>query len=166
MGKTQATGHYNAKKMSMKAHENILVFYKKLPIYNPQMTDGHSPVHSYTKYLDTQNKSEIYQNASCEVRGGGNTTRYPRSIITFPSDRQTYNLHPTQKPLALCEYLIRIYSNEGDVVLDNCMGSGTTCVAALNTGRKYIGFEKEEKYFLVAEERIRKAKRILCEKDS
>lgn len=163
--KTQATGHYNAKKMPMKAHENILVFYKKLPAYYPQMTDGHEPVHSFTKYLDTQNKSEIYHEASCEVSGGGNTTRYPRSVITFPSDKQTSCLHPTQKPLALCEYLIKTYTNEGEIVLDNCMGSGTTCVAALNTGRQYIGFEKEEEYFNISKERIEKAKESLCEKD-
>lgn len=162
--KTQATGHYNAKKMPMKAHENILVFYKNLPTYNPQMTDGHEPVHTYTKYLDTQYKSEIYQKASCEVSGGGNTTRYPRSVITFPSDKQTSHLHPTQKPLDLCEYLIKTYTNEGEIILDNCMGSGTTCVAALNTGRHYIGFEQEENYFNIAKERINKAKEILCKK--
>lgn len=152
--KTQATGHFNAKKMPMKAHENILVFYKKLPVYNPQITEGHSPVHSYTKYISTQNKSEIYQKASKEVSGGGETSRYPRSVLTFASDKQTSHLHPTQKPLALCEYLIKTYSNEGDIVLDNAMGSGTTGVAALNLNRRFIGIELEERYFITAKRRI------------
>ena len=99
--KTQATGHLNAKKMPMKAHENILVFYKKLPTYNPQMTEGHTPIHSYTKYISTQNNTEIYGRMNREISGGGETTRYPRSVLTFASDKQTCYLHPTQKPLAL-----------------------------------------------------------------
>lgn len=157
--KTQATGHLNAKKMPMKAHENILVFYKNLPIYHPQMTEGHAPVHSYTKYVSTQNATEIYGETKTEVSGGGNTSRYPRSVLTFSSDKQTSHLHPTQKPVALCEYLIQTYTNPGDIILDNCFGSGTTLVAALNLDRKYVGFEKEIKYFHIAKKRIRKAKK-------
>lgn len=158
--KTAATGHLNAKKMPMKAHENILVFYKNLPVYNPQMTEGHTPVHSYTKYVSTQNKTEIYGKVDKEVAGGGNTTRYPRSVLKFPSDKQTCNLHPTQKPVALCEYLIRTYTNAGAVVFDSCAGSGTIPLAALNTGRSYIAFEKEEKYFQIMKKRLRNAKKI------
>jgi DNA modification methylase len=138
--KTQATGHLNAKKMPMKAHENILVFYKKLPTYNPQKTTGHTPIHSYTKYVDTQNNTEIYGHMDREISGGGETDRYPRSVITFASDKQTS------------------YTNEGELVLDSCIGSGTTAVACLNTGRNYLGFEKEKDYFDIAEDRISKWK--------
>lgn len=152
--KTQATGHLNAKKMPMKAHENILVFYKKLPTYNPQITDGHSPIHSYTKYISTQNNTEIYNRMNKEISGGGETTRYPRSVQVFASDKQTCHLHPTQKPLALLEYLVKTYSNKGDLILDNCMGSGTTGLAAKNLGRRFIGIELDENYFRIAENRI------------
>ena len=156
--KTAATGHLNAKRMPMKAHENILVFYKKLPTYNPQKTDGHKPVNSYTKYMETQNRGTIYNSATQEVTGGGNTDRYPRSVLLFPSDKQKTNIHPTQKPLALMEYLIKTYTNEGDTVLDNCMGGGTTAVGCINTGRNYIGFELDGKHFVSSNQRIRKHK--------
>ncbi|MBN6886224.1 DNA-methyltransferase [Cytobacillus horneckiae] len=153
--KTAATGHLNAKKMPMKAHENILVFYKKLPVYHPQKTQGHKQTNSFTKYLSTQNRTEIYGKATAEIKGGGEADRYPRSVINFPSDKQHCNLHPTQKPVALCEYLIKTYSNEGDLILDNCMGSGTTAIAALNTNRKFLGYELDEYYFKISEERIK-----------
>ena len=86
--KTAATGHLNAKKMPLKAHENILVFYKKLPTYNPQKTTGHKPVNSFTKYIDTQNKGEIYNKVNKEIVGGGATDRYPRSVLKYASDKQ------------------------------------------------------------------------------
>lgn len=144
--KTQATGHLNAKKMPMKAHENILVFYKNLPVYNPQKTIGHAPVNTYTKYIATQNNSELYGDLSKEISGGGETERYPRSVQIFSSDKQKEHLHPTQKPVKLLEYLIKTYTNEGETVLDNCIGSGSTAVAAINTDRNYIGIEKNEEY--------------------
>ena len=152
--KTQATGHLNANKMPMKAHENILVFYKKLPTYNPQKTQGHKPAHTGTKYIATQNKTDIYKEVKKEISFGGNTDRYPRDVIVFPSDKQKCHLHPTQKPVALLEYLIKTYTNEGDLVLDNCMGSGSTGVAALNTNRNFIGIELDENYFNIAKNRI------------
>lgn len=152
--KTQATGHLNAKKMPMKAHENILVFYKKLPVYNPQKTAGHNPIHSYTKYISTQNNTELYGYMGKELSGGGETDRYPRSVITFSSDKQTCHLHPTQKPVALCKYLIKTYTNENMTVLDNCMGSGSTGVACKNLNRNFIGIELDENYFNIAKERI------------
>lgn len=158
--KTAATGHLNAKKMPLKAHENILVFYKKLPIYNPQKTLGHKPVNSYTKYLDVQNKTEIYNNVSKEISGGGNTDRYPRSVLQFASDKQKLNLHPTQKPLALCEYLIKTYSNEGNIILDNCAGSGTTLLAAQNLNRNFIGIELEEKYVEISRRRVSQSNQL------
>lgn len=152
--KTQATGHLNAKKMPMKAHENILVFYKKLPTYNPQKTSGHKPTNSYTKYIETQNNTEIYGRMDREISGGGETDRYPRSVQVFSSDKQKSCLHSTQKPLLLCEYLIKTYTNEKEVVLDNCIGSGTTAVACINTNRNYIGFELDENYYNIAKERV------------
>lgn len=139
--KTQATGHLNAKKMPMKAHENILVFYDKLPTYNPQKTTGHKPINSYTKYLSTQNNTEIYGNMKREIKGGGETDRYPRSVLVFPSDKQHDYIHPTQKPLDLCKYMIKTYSNIGDTVLDNCCGSGTVPLAAYSENRNYIGMD-------------------------
>lgn len=152
--KTQATGHLNAKKMPMKAHENLLVFYKKLPTYHPQMTEGHEPIHSYTKRISVQNNTELYGYMGKEISGGGETVRYPRSVLRFASDKQTSHMHPTQKPLALCEYVIRTYTDEGDLILDSCMGSGTTGLACKNLNRRFIGIEKEEKYFEIAKERI------------
>ena len=158
--KTHATGHLDAKKMPMKAPEYILVFYKKVPTYNPQKTTGHKPINSYTKYISTQNKTELYGCLKKQISGGGETDRYPRSVVTFASDKQTCYLHPTQKPVALLEYLIRTYTNEGEVVLDNCMGSGSTGVACLNTNRNFIGMELDEKNFTIAKLRIEDAKPI------
>ena len=151
--KTTATGHLNAKKMPMKAHENILVFYKKLPTYNPQKTTGHTPVHSYTKHQDDGSN---YGKTAVGISGGGSTERYPRSVQRFKSDKQKCALHPTQKPVELLEYLIKTYTNEGDLVLDNCMGSGSTAVACLNTNRKFLGFELDENYFNIANKRLEK----------
>lgn len=152
--KTSATGHYNAKKMPMKAHENILVFYKKLPAYHPQMTEGCAPVHSFRKTVIDQNRTELYGAATKEIHGGGSTLRYPRDVLKFPSDKQRSHLHPTQKPVELCEYLIRTYTDEHDTVLDSCMGSGTTGVAARNLNRRFVGIELNRKYFDIAYERI------------
>jgi len=149
--KTSATGHLNAKKMPMKAHENVLVFYKRLPTYNPQKTIGHTPVHSYTKHQDDGSN---YGKTMVGISGGGSTERYPRSIQVFKTDKQKEALHPTQKPVALFEYLIKTYTNEGDLVLDNCIGSGTTAVACINTNRNYIGFELNEGYYNIAINRI------------
>ena len=149
--KTTATGHLNAKKMPMKAHENILVFYKSLPTYNPQKTVGHKPANSYTKHQDDGSN---YGETKVGISGGGQTDRYPRSVQVFKTDKQKVSLHPTQKPVALLEYLINTYSNEGDTVLDFTFGSCSTGVAALNTNRKFIGVEMEEKYFDIGASRM------------
>ena len=148
--KKQGTGHLNAKKMPMKAHENILVFYKKLPTYNPQMTVG-KPYTCKSGRGSTNYREQI--SVITENKG----ERYPIDVIEFKSDK---GLHPTQKPVALLEYLIKTYTNEGDVVLDNCMGSGSTCVAAINTNRHYIGFELDEEYFDIACKRLDEAKGV------
>lgn len=148
--KTHPTGHLNAKRAPMKAHENILVFYKKQPIYNPIKTSGHkrktaTKRHDFTETYGKQSFGELTYDSE---------ERYPRSVLVFPSDKQTSKLHPTQKPVALMEYLIRTYTNEGMTILDNCMGSGTTGVACVNTGRNFIGIEMDEKYFHIAKDRI------------
>lgn len=152
--KTQATGHYNAKKAPLKAHENILVFYGKQPVYNPQKSTGHNPINSYTKYVSTQNNTEIYGKASKEIKGGGETDRYPRSVLLYKSDKQTEYFHSTQKPVALLEYLIKTYTNLGDTVLDNCMGSGSTGVACKKLGRSFIGIENDEAIYNIAKARL------------
>jgi site-specific DNA-methyltransferase (adenine-specific) len=152
--KTQATGHLNAKKMPMKSHENILVFYKKLPTYNPQKTTGHKPMNSYTKYVSTQNNTQIYGRVNKEISGGGETDRYPRSVVLYPSDKQRIHLHDTQKPLSLNEYIINTYTNVGDMVLDICMGSGTSGLACRNLDRKYVGIEKDPEIFKISKNRI------------
>ena len=151
--KTHPTGHLNAKRAPMKAHENVLVFYKKQPIYNPIKTSGHKRK-TATKRHDF---TETYGKQTFDELPYDSTERYPRSVLVFPSDKQTSKLHPTQKPVALMEYMIRTYTNEGMTVLDNCMGSGTTGVACANTGRKFIGIEMDEKYFEIAKNRVESA---------
>lgn len=149
--KTSATGHMNAKRAPMKAHENVLVFYEKQPTYNPQKTQGHV---RKTATADRKRLMSDNYGDQAGVTHYDSTERYPRSVQVFSSDKQKSKLHPTQKPIALMEYLIRTYSNEGDMVLDNCMGSGTTGVACLRTGRKFIGIEQDADYFKIAQERI------------
>ncbi len=139
--KTNATGHLNANRRPLKAHENILVFYKKLPKYNPQKTSGHKPMNQYIKYLKTQNKTKVYRPCNTELSGGGNTDRYPRSVQIFQRDTQTTSIHDTQKPLALIEYIIKTYTDEGDWVHDSCIGSGVFLEACKNLNRNCIGFE-------------------------
>lgn len=148
--KTHPTGHLNAKKAPMKAHENVLVFYKKLPTYNPQKTYGH-PRKAAVKRADL---TPNYGKQDFAPIPYDSTERYPVSVLVFPSDKQRSKLHPTQKPVDLMEYLIRTYTNPGDVVLDNCMGSGTTGVACLKSGRQFIGIEKKLKFFEIAQQRL------------
>lgn len=148
--KGNATGHLNAKKMPLKAHENALVFYERLPIFNPQKTDGHQRKTAVKRKDVTTN----YGRQDFTEIGYDSTERYPRSVLFFSSDKQRSKLHPTQKPVALMEYFIRTYTNPGDVVLDNCMGSGTTGEACNNTGRRFIGIEKDPGYFSIATRRL------------
>ena len=154
--KNKATGHLNAKKMPMKAHENILIFYRKLPTYNPQKTEGkpytckrrsvgyyNQPREDYTKNSLTENKGD----------------RHPSSIIDIENTILEYNnphktIHRTQKPVDLLEWLIKTYSNENNTVMDFCMGSGTAGVACKNLNRKFIGVEKDKEIFKMAKERI------------
>ena len=150
--KGNATGFLNANRMPLKAHENILVFYKKLPTYNPQMEKGEPYIRG--KSGGTRNYGNFRAIEKINVDG----TRYPRDVIKGKWDSFVKTLHPTQKPAPLLEYLIETYTNKnGAVVLDPFMGSGTTAVAAINTGRNFIGFEREQDYFDIAQKRISEA---------
>ena len=154
--KNKATGHLNAKKMPMKAHENILVFYKQLPVYNPQgLIEKKKPT------INKGNRGTKTGGAGGSNYGISNKdavqthTGYPRDIIYFAVDSKA-EFHPTQKPVTLLEYLIKTYTNEEETVLDSCMGSGSTGVACKNLGRHFIGIEMDDKYFEIAEDRIKR----------
>jgi site-specific DNA-methyltransferase (adenine-specific) len=156
--KEYGSNFQNARRMPMKRHEEILVFYKKLPTYNPQWWYSTPYKAKNTERRNTYEllSGKMYGGSVRERRimaGSVDGRRYPTSILRFPR-YNTKRLHPTQKPVALLEYLIKTYTNEGDVVLDNCFGSGSTLVAAVNTNRRYIGFELERKYFDMACQRL------------
>lgn len=144
--KSKATGHLNAKKAPMKNHENIIIFYNSFPTYNPQ---GLIKKETPTIRVGRDNGSNYGNSAKDALQEYEN---YPKSIIVIPSEGKT--VHPTQKPVALMEYLIKTYTNEGDTILDNCMGSGTTGVACKNLNRKFIGIEQDPSYFEIAKGRI------------
>ncbi len=150
--KEQGVNFLMAKKQPLKVHEDICVFSKKQPVYNPQMTEG-------KPYISGKGDSGEVTGRVKKVQTKNNGTRYPRSVIQFK--RET-GLHPTQKPVELFEYLIKTYTNEGETVLDNCMGSGTTAIACINTNRNFIGFELDKHYYDIAKERIQKT---LAEKE-
>lgn len=151
--KTRPQRFVQAKKMPLSYSEYIHIFYNKLPTYNPQMRKGKP----YIKKHVHSTKGVVY---GVEKRNGTTTinegTRYPSNIIKFSNSNKN-SLHPTQKPVDLLEYLIRTYTNEGDLVLDFTMGSGSTGVACINTNRKFIGIEIDEKYFNIAKDRIEAA---------
>lgn len=153
--KDAGTGFLNAKKMPLKDHENVLVFYKKPPVYHPQMRAGFKPYETKKGGHGTNYGTD--KGAVTKSNG----ERYPLTSIKFKRDSN--KLHPTQKPVALFEYLIKTYTNEGEVILDNCIGSGTTAIAAINTGRNYIGIEMDETYFEIARDRVRKRVQELSE---
>ena len=153
--KDRVSGHLNANRMPLRQHEDILVFYRKLPVYHPQMIPCPPEKRNHGR-----RKTEGFTN---RCYGGMALTpvriaddKYPTSVISVPKEHRNGTFyHPTQKPVALIEYLIRTYTDEGDTVLDNCIGSGTTAIAALRTGRHYIGFETDNGYCGIAEQRIR-----------
>ena len=144
--KDQGTGFLNAKRMPLKVHENVLVFYGKSPLYNPQMRKGFKP-YKVVRGSTGSNYGKVIPAHVTESNG----ERYPVDVLEFTKE---HGLHPTQKPVALLEYFIKTYTNAGDTVLDNCMGSGTTGIACLNTGRNFIGMELEQEYFDIAKQRI------------
>jgi site-specific DNA-methyltransferase (adenine-specific) len=137
----------------MKRHENILVFGKSASAYYPQMEKGKPYKRAYTP-----NKKNNMEYGIKGVSTDNKGTRYPISILDFAQQwRRQDQVHPTQKPVALLEYLIKTYTNEGETVLDNTMGSGSTMVACVNTNRKGIGIEMDEKYFEISKNRVEKA---------
>ena len=137
----------NANVKPLKSHEDICVFYKRKPTYNKQY--WYSKPYRKTKNGSLSNNYGDRKEAYTESKDG---KRNPLSILSFPRDGK--RIHPTQKPVALLEYLIKTYTNEGETVLDNCMGSGSTGVACINTNRNFIGYELDEKYFNIATERL------------
>lgn len=152
--KNVGRGHLVAKKRPMARHEDVAVFYGAAPTYAPQMVAKEKP-----------QKGKAMEHSSTSVCGGKTTGEqasvvrthsYPHTILSFPMVGKKFG-HPTQKPVALMEYLIRTYTNAGDTVLDNTMGSGTTGVACANTGRRFIGIERDEGYFAIARQRIEAA---------
>lgn len=149
--KVKGTGFLNAKKQPMRNHEIVSVFYKNQPTYNPQKTSGHN---LKTSFRSSEHQTDVYGEMKQDYTYSS-TERYPRSIQIFNTDTQNSSLHPTQKPVALFEYLIKTYTNKGNTVLDNCIGSGTTAIAAINTKRNFIGFELDKEYFEIAQNRIK-----------
>lgn len=157
--KKPSTGFLNAKRAPLRSHEHLLIFYRRAPSYTPQKTFGHS---NYTTYpTKAPNNCYITRSSPHAVRDG---SRYPRSIVSveqqdlrrgFAGGSIKTLLHPTQKPVALLEWLIKTYSNEGDTVLDPCAGSFTTAVACINTKRSCIAIEKDAGYFAIGTNRLR-----------
>lgn len=157
--KTMATGHLNAKKMPLRAHESVLIFYKKLPIYNPQKTFGH--IRKVSTAEHKRNSKQTTNYGEYGLTGYDSTERYPRTVLKFSTDKQKSAIHPTQKPLKLVEYFVKTYSNEGDIILDNCAGSFTTAVAADNLNRNWICMEKEQEFYDKGIDRVNKNRKKL-----
>lgn len=155
--KVLPSGFLNAKKMPMRNHEDICVFYKKPPTYNPQMVEGkecHTRGKAVGKSQEDFSRNTNYGELNA-VETKGNL-KYPKSILTFQKPHPSTTIHPTQKPIECLEWLLRTFTNEGETILDNCMGSGSTAIACINTNRNYIGFELDDKYYNLANERINK----------
>ena len=160
--KMRSTGFLNANRMPLRCHEDILVFYRQMPVYHPQMTVGdpnhprgnqpwEQDNHCYGKYKNGNTTKKVAPTRPNE--------KFPTSIIRIAKEHETTVFHPTQKPVDLLRWLIRTYTDKGDVVLDNTMGSGTACVASIIEGRRYIGIEKDPKYFEIAKKRIEEQER-------
>ena len=153
--KVLTSGFLNANRMPLRRHEEICVFYKKQPTYNPQKNKG-KPNHSKGKPKTNANNNygEFDFVDNKDILGD---LKHPTSILRFSKPHPAVAQHPTQKSIECCEYLIKTYTNEGETVLDNCMGSGATAIACINTDRNYIGFELDKHYCDIANERIQKA---------
>jgi DNA modification methylase len=151
------SGFLNANRQPLRVHEDILVFYKKQPTYNPQFTEGeplHGKGHKYLNKQGNNNNYGYYDTTLPETRKGS-TQKFPKSVLNFNRPGPSVILHPTEKPLDLCEYLIKTYTNKGELVLDNTCGVGTTCLAAKNTERNYIGIEMDKKWYDIAIDRLK-----------
>lgn len=156
--KNKASGFLNANRQPLRSHEHILVFYRQIPIYNPQKTNGHAPGHASAPIgkLARGKKSENYGAYSPDRYPGGNTDRHPTSVLAIPiiNNDSPDKIHATQKPVDLMRWLIRTYSNPGAVVLDFTAGVGTTAIAALREGRRCVCIEKELRFVEAAKMRI------------
>jgi len=150
--KKKPSSALHAKIQPLRKHEDILIFAKNKTTYNPQMEEAKQKSFKVIKY----NNGEAFGGAGKARSFDNKGLKYPKSIIEISNANQTGRVHPTQKPVALFEYLIKTYTNEGDLVLDNCAGSFTTAVACINTNRNYVGIEKDENYYNIANERIKK----------
>lgn len=160
--KTTATGHLNAKHQSMRASENISIFYKQKPFFNPLKTKNHkekisSKNSKISSSKKAQNRDKVYRGDNIKnIKDYKSTERYPRTVITFPTDKQKIKLHPTQKPVALGQYFLKTYMKKGETILDFTMGSGSFGVSAVKEGMNFIGVEKDKVTFNKACDRIQK----------
>ena len=152
--KVMTSGFLNANKMPLRSHEDICVFYKKLPTYNPQKVIGkknHSRGGQNGVVKNNKNYGDYAHKDNSDELG---SLKHPKSILTFAKPHASACIHPTQKSVELCEWLIKTYTNEGETVLDNCMGGFTTAVACIKTNRNYIGYENDKKWFDLGSERV------------
>lgn len=146
--KAKALGFFNANKMPLRAHENVLVFYRHLPSYTPQFTEGKP----YGMKGTARTGGSLYHEVKKRIATINKGTRYPRSVLRFPQEGRTK--HPTEKPQALFEWLVKTYTLPGQTILDNCIGSGTTAAACEATGRRWIGVERSEDFCKIAVKRL------------
>lgn len=155
--KVLSSGFLNANRLPLRRHEQIAVFYKKLPTYNSQMSIG-EPLHS--RGINYKHKNFVNNNYGdydrLEDIRKGSIEKYPTTILEFSKTHPSKAKHRTEKPVELLEYLIKTYSNEDELVLDSCIGSGSTAIACINTNRRFIGFELDKRYYEVANKRIEK----------
>lgn len=157
--KNKATGHLNKSIMPLQAHENLLVFYKRTPVFNPQITTGHKPMNAATN----NHKSTAYGDGIPWSNEAGKTDRHPRSVLYFPAvnNDDPERIHVNQKPVPLCEYMIRTYTNPGQTVLDNCSGSASIPLASINTERNFIAIEKDGPMALKSIRRLENSQVVL-----
>lgn len=157
--KNKATGHLNADHMPLQAHENILVFYKSPPTYNPQKTFGHKPMN----YARSTSKSTVYGKEVQRTNNAGTTERNPTSVLHFSvvNNDDPFRIHPNQKPVDLCEYLIKTYTNEGQTVLDNCSGSASVAAACISIDRNFIAIEKDLDFVIKSRRRLQSVQAVL-----
>ena len=160
--KPKACGFLNANRIPLRAHENILVFYRALPTYNPQFSTGKP--YTRAQREEPRTKSRVYQGRGASITQNDDNHYYPRDVVTFstpaPNSKDEKRIHPTQKPIALMEFLVKTYTNEYEIVLDATMGSGSTGVACVNTRRKFIGFETDKNFFEAAKKRLQAAENL------
>ena len=151
-GQRRVRAHRSKNKMPLRSHEDILIFYKSLPSYNPQFTRGEK---THNRGFSEKKVDHTYrQNVQTKTNQSLGSQKHPKSILRFAPPHP--KIHPTEKPTALCEYLIRTYSNPGDLILDFCLGSGPTAEACVRSGRNFIGIEKEPAYVEIAKKRLEK----------